>query len=963
MWVRACQRQGAVSWLRLTSGRLTSGSVFGPRQGASCPAVILPLNLGSVLSGARQRRSHLSFLDEPDEPARRPAATAAGGASADRQTLMVRRTHRRRRRRSRPDPARALRPRLPRTRARRTRSRTTSNDSAALLQESKTAERRASSALLQGQGGADRPSTISEPAQRLPRPVGRSSSTAPASSTRPATSSDAQRYLLETLEFRRDGARARSPTRCPTRLGDAEPAPRAPTEVAKQMQVFLASDVIYSQRFVADLVPGAQRPRPHAARRLPKTSSCPTSSGSQPDYGRGRRSPACAPAAAAAAASAGPPRQRPRRRRPRRHGADARAARPASPLTGDLAFEVQVANQGENTETDVKVNVTVGDGSDADRPHGTRSTRSPPGETKTVRSRSTRQPPTGQNVPIKVEVKPVPGEKKTDNNTQTYSRHLHARSRPRPALRTWPVDDLTTTQGSSPSPPRAVGAGRAPLGDRARRSSCAACAPPSAPCSGEGGSATSSPTPASSRRPSYSCATGSRRPPRGLEERHGHGRGADRRLRRLHARSIRYDAYGEMSGPAVEHAWRCWTPHRTGVVVSSILHRDQARVYVKQIHEGESELELSPEEQEAVDAAAWPAPPRRRLMRVAYLGPAGTYSEEALRASAPPGDRGGALPDGLRDRDGGPGRRRSTARWCRSRTRSRAAWRPRSTRSPVDADRRADRRRGGAPDPPLPGRGARDGARGRDAGWCPTPRRPRQCPRFLRERLPRRRARWSPPRRPTRCAGARAPASPGRARLAAGGRAVRLPVLAEDVEDRPDNVTRFVWLAPRRRARGPARGAAPRPRSSSGAPATSRPGWLVAVLREFADRGINLTRIESRPAAVRLGHYMFFADLEGAAAEPPVSEALAALRERVETLRVLGSYPAQPEPSRGLATLAAPWRCARNPVTAEAGDRDPALRARCRAPAGSAPTLRPGARPQRLASSRSTSARSAAPPS
>ena len=69
------------------------------------------------------------------------------------------------------------------------------------------------------------------------------------------------------------------------------------------------------------------------------------------------------------------------------------------------------------------------------------------------------------------------------------------------------------------------------------------------------------------------------------------------------------------------------------------------------------------------------------------------------------------------------------------------------------------------------------------------------------------------------------------------------------------------------------------------------PGWLVAVLGELAERSINLTRIESRPRRVRLGHYMFFADLEGAEADPPVSEALAALRARVESLRVLGSYP------------------------------------------------------------------------
>jgi prephenate dehydratase len=114
-------------------------------------------------------------------------------------------------------------------------------------------------------------------------------------------------------------------------------------------------------------------------------------------------------------------------------------------------------------------------------------------------------------------------------------------------------------------------------------------------------------------------------------------------------------------------------------------------------------------------------------------------------------------------------------------------------------------------------------------------------------------------------------------------------VLAADVEDHPDNLTRFVWLA---RA-GDAPDPGPRAKTSVvfwGAGDES-PGWLVAVLHEFADRGINLTRIESRPRRVRLGHYMFFADLEGGESERHVAEALQALRERVQTLRVLGSYP------------------------------------------------------------------------
>ena len=65
---------------------------------------------------------------------------------------------------------------------------------------------------------------------------------------------------------------------------------------------------------------------------------------------------------------------------------------------------------------------------------------------------------------------------------------------------------------------------------------------------------------------------------------------------------VRYDAYGEMSGRQ-SSTIALLDAHRSGVVMSSILHRDQARVYVKQVHEGRSELELSPEEQEAIDTA------------------------------------------------------------------------------------------------------------------------------------------------------------------------------------------------------------------------------------------------------------------------------------------------------------------------------------------------------------------------
>ncbi len=121
-------------------------------------------------------------------------------------------------------------------------------------------------------------------------------------------------------------------------------------------------------------------------------------------------------------------------------------------------------------------------------------------------------------------------------------------------------------------------------------------------------------------------------------------------------------------------------------------------------------------------------------------------------------------------------------------------------------------------------------------------------------------------------------------------------VLATDIQDEPGNSTRFVWL---RRA-GEIAAGPPWGLSSTPADKTSivfwgfndeAPGALVGVLSEFADRAVNLTKIESRPRRVGLGHYMFFADLAGGAETAPVAEALAALEARVQTLRVLGSYP------------------------------------------------------------------------
>ena len=119
-------------------------------------------------------------------------------------------------------------------------------------------------------------------------------------------------------------------------------------------------------------------------------------------------------------------------------------------------------------------------------------------------------------------------------------------------------------------------------------------------------------------------------------------------------------------------------------------------------------------------------------------------------------------------------------------------------------------------------------------------------------------------------------------------------ILRSGVEDVPGNETRFVWLARRgappvgeERPRGPWKTAIVFWGIGSEAP-----GWLVRCLSEFSQRDVNLTRIESRPRKQGLGRYMFFADLEGGATQPSVAEALGALGRHVEELRVLGSFPA-----------------------------------------------------------------------
>lgn len=116
----------------------------------------------------------------------------------------------------------------------------------------------------------------------------------------------------------------------------------------------------------------------------------------------------------------------------------------------------------------------------------------------------------------------------------------------------------------------------------------------------------------------------------------------------------------------------------------------------------------------------------------------------------------------------------------------------------------------------------------------------------------------------------------------------RLEVLANDVEDTTDAVTRFVLVS------RPAQPPLPTGHDKTTLVAfisDDHAGALLEVLTEFAVRGVNLTRIESRPTGARLGRYSFSIDCEGHVDDARVGEALTGLRRVCPDVRFLGSYP------------------------------------------------------------------------
>ncbi len=287
-------------------------------------------------------------------------------------------------------------------------------------------------------------------------------------------------------------------------------------------------------------------------------------------------------------------------------------------------------------------------------------------------------------------------------------------------------------------------------------------------------------------------------------------------------------------------------------------------------------------------------------MRVGYLGPPGTFSEEALRRSAGTVGAGGAqhvpLPTiravVLAVATGDVG----------------GAVVPMENSIEGSVNEAIDSLVHDAPGVRIVGetilavRYALVGPKGMDPAAATLvlshPQALAQCAEYLREALPE-----------ARTEAATSTAEAVRAALASSEPACALAttlaaslyggaVLREGVEDDDLNMTRFVWLA------GDEPG--PAPQQNAGAWKTSvvfsgdgdgTPGWLVGCLAEFAARGVNLSRIESRPEKRRLGHYLFLVDVAGRADEPgPSADAVEALTGHCEHVRVLGSYPAAGSP-------------------------------------------------------------------
>jgi hypothetical protein len=227
--------------------------------------------------------------------------------------------------------------------------------------------------------------------------------------------SKAQNYFLESLELRRDALSVIA-DQLPGALAQEERR-QSTARIAEMMQVFNASDVLMRSRFKVEARDALEAEDVSAT--LPSDEALtflPDIQWVQPDFVADQISGIRGSGGSAT---------------PGLHGnglgtvslggvALTPGGTTTVQLTNDIAFDIQVVNQGDSTETDVSVTVTVGSGSDAIKGEET-IPEIAAGELKTASIPLTSQPPTGQNVPVTVNVKAVPGEEVTDNNKGEFT--------------------------------------------------------------------------------------------------------------------------------------------------------------------------------------------------------------------------------------------------------------------------------------------------------------------------------------------------------------------------------------------------------------------------------------------------------------------------------------------------------------------------------------------------------------
>ena len=122
-----------------------------------------------------------------------------------------------------------------------------------------------------------------------------------------------------------------------------------------------------------------------------------------------------------------------------------------------------------------------------------------------------------------------------------------------------------------------------------------------------------------------------------------------------------------------------------------------------------------------------------------------------------------------------------------------------------------------------------------------------------------------------------------------------LEILADDIGDLPGNRTRFVVIGRPDAGPLPLITGGPRRRTTLVVAVRNEPGTLLAVLRVFADHGLNMHKLESRPSRERAWEYVFWVDLDADTSDPAAASAFAELGAVTTMTRILGSYPAAPE--------------------------------------------------------------------